>query len=172
VLIAMAGLPGTGKSTLARRLAAELGATILDKDSVRAALFDARDIEYSTAQDDFVLSIMLRVAAYLLDRDPARPIILDGRPFARRYQRDDLDRFARAHGAPLRIIACVCSDDTARRRLDHDASSGRHAAGNRDYALYLSIKAGFEPIVEPHIVADTDDDLETCLALCLSYVRG
>lgn len=172
MLIAMAGLPGTGKSTLARRLASELGATILDKDSVRAALFDARDIEYSTAQDDFVLSVMLRVAAYVLRKDPARPIILDGRPFARRYQRADLDQFARAQGVPLRIIECVCSDATARLRLEHDASSGRHAAANRDYALYLSIKAGFEPIVEPHLVADTDDALDTCLALCLSFVRG
>ena len=38
-LIALAGLPGAGKSTLAHVLAAELGAPVFDKDTVRAALF-------------------------------------------------------------------------------------------------------------------------------------
>jgi len=36
----MAGLPGTGKSALSRALAAELGGTVIDKDHIRAALFD------------------------------------------------------------------------------------------------------------------------------------
>src|SRR5690242_18237303 len=39
MLIAMAGLPGTGKSAIAARLAAELDAVALSKDDVRGALF-------------------------------------------------------------------------------------------------------------------------------------
>jgi predicted kinase len=35
VLIAMAGLPGTGKSRIAARRAIELGTVVLSKDSVR-----------------------------------------------------------------------------------------------------------------------------------------
>jgi predicted kinase len=38
-LVIMAGLPGTGKSTISRVLAAEVGGLVLDKDNVRAALF-------------------------------------------------------------------------------------------------------------------------------------
>jgi predicted kinase len=44
----MAGLPGTGKSTLARVLANDLGGVVLDKDVIRAALFPAALIEYSS----------------------------------------------------------------------------------------------------------------------------
>src|SRR5215469_2334110 len=102
MLIAMAGLPGTGKSTLARALAEALPATVLDKDTVRAALFAPEDVEYSTAQDDFCLSVMLQTAGYLWEREPTRRILLDGRPFARRYQRAEVADFAARHAVPFR----------------------------------------------------------------------
>ncbi len=44
----LAGLPGTGKSALAQRLAGALSAIVLDKDAVGAALFPQQEIEYST----------------------------------------------------------------------------------------------------------------------------
>ena len=65
MLILMAGLPGTGKSALSRALAAELGGTVIDKDHIRAGLFDPADIEYSTEQDEFCMRVMLKVAGYL-----------------------------------------------------------------------------------------------------------
>ncbi|MFN3211948.1 MAG: AAA family ATPase [Henriciella sp.] len=40
----MTGLPGSGKSTLGRRLAAELGWPILDKDDFLEALFDSQGL--------------------------------------------------------------------------------------------------------------------------------
>jgi predicted kinase len=64
MLIAMAGLPGTGKSTLAHHLAHALAAIVLDKDVIRAALFPPAWVEYSTEQDDFCMSVMFRVSAY------------------------------------------------------------------------------------------------------------
>jgi len=171
MLIALAGLPGTGKSRLGRALAAELPGIVLDKDLIRAALFSPGDIEYSTEQDDFCLAIMLQVAGYLLRKDPHKLIILDGRPFARRYQRAELVAFTDTHGGDLVIIECVCSDETARHRLERDAATTSHLASNRDYALYQTLKAHFEPIEESRLVVDTDQDLQICLALALTYVR-
>ena len=68
MLILMAGLPGTGKSTLSRALAAKLGGTVIDKDQVRAALFSLPDIEYSTEQDDFCMAVMLKVAGLFISQ--------------------------------------------------------------------------------------------------------
>ena len=172
MLIAMAGLPGTGKSVLGRELAGSLPGAILDKDAIRAALFPPGEIEYSTRQDDFCLSIMLQVADYLLSKDPAKYVILDGRPFTRRYQREDVVTFAQARQIPLCLIECVCSDEVVRRRLDQDVSDARHVAGNRNFELYLQLKAGLEPLQEERLIVDTEAPIDDCVARCLSYVRG
>lgn len=172
MLVALAGLPGTGKSTLAYHMAHALAALVLDKDVIRAALFPPAWVEYSTEQDDFCMSVMFQVSAYVLRKDPHQPVILDGRTFSRRYQVMALKRFAEELQTPLRIIECISSDGTARQRLEKAASGQkRHLAENRDYALYLEIKERFEPIDEPKLVVNTDEDLARCLDRCLSYVR-
>ncbi len=172
MLILMAGLPGTGKSTLARQLALALPALILDKDPIRAALFAPERIEYATAQDDFCMSIMLQVAEYLLDQDTATNVILDGRTFSRRYQVEMVADLAARLRQPLRIIECVCADASAQRRLEQDAARGSHVAGNRNFALYQAIQARFEPIEGPKLIVNTDEDLQSCITVGLAYLKN
>src|SRR5258706_2300283 len=88
MIILMAGLPGTGKTTLAHALAEITAGSVLSKDQIRAALFSPEDIEYSTAQDDFCMDVMLQAARFLLQKNPQRKVFLDGRTFSRRYQID------------------------------------------------------------------------------------
>jgi adenylylsulfate kinase len=169
-LIVMAGLPGTGKSTIAQALAQSLAAVVLDKDRIRAALFPATEIEYSTEQDDFCMRIMLQVAGHLLERTH-KWVILDGRTFSRRYQIEEVRGFAQKLGVPCRVIECVCSDRSVRERLQRDLDEGRHPATNRTYEMYLEVKARFEPIAEPKRVVNTDDPLKLCVQQALDYVR-
>ena len=171
MLIAMAGLPGTGKSTLARRLAEVCHAVILNKDTLRAALFPAPLIEYSIRQDDFCMSLLFQTARYMLQRNPSQTIIIDGRTFSRAYQIAAVEQLAGELDTPLKIIECVCSDETAYRRLERkETAKALHPATNRDYQLYLSLKAQFEPIQQPKLVVNTDGSLTRCLSLCLAYV--
>ena len=164
----MAGLPGSGKSTLSRALAAALGGTVLDKDQIRAALFQPNDLEYSTEQDDFCMGIMLKVAGYIFRNDASRKIFLDGRTFSRRYQLDRATGFAEALGQSWRILECVCSQETARERLANDKVG--HLAANRDFDLYLKVKAQFEEITVPKTVIDTDQPIEKCVELAKSVL--
>ena len=165
----MAGLPGTGKSTLARELARRTrgAGAILSKDEIRAALFSPEDIEYSVEQDDFVMDVMLDAARFLLRKTPARKIFFDGRPFSRRYQIDRVLEFARELAQPWAIIECICSDESARRRLDLEPDPS-HPAHNRSFALYLEVKARFEFISYPKTTINTDQPLEQCVQQALS----
>jgi adenylylsulfate kinase len=169
MLILMAGLPGTGKSTLSRALATELGGTVIDKDQVRAALFFPPDIEYSTEQDDFCMAVMLKVAGYLFRKDPARIVVLDGRTFSQTYQLKRATGFAEAISQPWRILECTCSESTARRRLTNDSS---HVAANRNFDLYLELKSRFEEITFPKTVIDTDQSLEACIHLATGALNS
>jgi predicted kinase len=171
MIVLMAGLPGTGKSTLAHELAVRTMGRVLSKDEFRHALFKSDEIEYSTRQDDFCQELMLQVAAYLLARDPSRMIFLDGRPFSRRYQIENVLAAADSLHQPWRILQCVCSEENARQRIEQQSSSGEHPAGNRDFQLYLEVKARFEAIIQSKTMINTDESLDTCVQQALASLR-
>jgi predicted kinase len=171
MIVLMAGLPGTGKTTLAHELAARTSGRVLSKDQIRGAVFLKEEIEYSSRQDDLCVEMILDVAAHLLECDPSRVIFLDGRPFSRRYQIDNVLTKASALHQPCRLLECVCSEKTAMRRVEQDAAAGIHGAGNRDYQLYLAVKARFEAIVLPKTIIDTDQPLENCIQQALAALR-
>src|SRR3954471_4500639 len=151
MLVLMAGLPGTGKSTLARAVADKTGAHVLDKDAIRASLFPAELVEYSREQDDFVLRIMLKVAGWMVRRDPNAIVLLDGRPFAKKYQLDQAIGFSEWIKTPWRVVECTCPEETARARL----STGAHPAADRNFELYQRVRAEWEEITRPKLVVDT-----------------
>ncbi len=168
MIVIMAGLPGTGKSTLAKAVAQRTGAIVLDKDSIRAALFPAEMIEYSREQDDFVVRIMLKVAGWMLRRDASRVVILDGRPFAKKYQLDQVVTFAEWIKVPWRIVECTCPEDVGRERL----AKSDHLAKDRNFELYLRVKAEWEEITRPKLALDTAAPLDELAARAVAYIQG
>jgi adenylylsulfate kinase len=159
MLIILAGLPGTGKSTLAHALAERLHGHVLDKDRVRDALFGPDRIEFSTDQDDLVVSLMLQAASHIWWKDDRAAIILDGRVFSRNSQLRQVTDFADKLGQSWHVIECVCSADTARRRIVADHAGGTHPAANRNAALYDAVRARFEPIPQPKVIVDTEENV-------------
>ena len=152
-IIAFAGLPGTGKTTLARRLAEQLGAVLLNKDELRAALFSPTDIEYSDRQNDFCMEVIYQLARYQLSHQPGRTIIIDGRTFSRKQQLDALMEAMRSIPHQLYVVHCRCSLEIAEARILND--HGSHPARDRDAALVRRVAASFEGITMPHLVVDT-----------------
>src|SRR5215212_9028247 len=110
MLIAMAGLPGTGKSTIAVKLAEALRGVVLSKDVVRSAMFPPPVLDYSTAQDDLAMSAVYTAARHLLRENPSRVVILDGRTFRRTAQLADLFALGREIGQEPVVIECICDE--------------------------------------------------------------
>jgi len=167
----MAGLPGTGKTTLVRELAARTSGRVLGKDESRQAIFSDGEIEYSSRQDDFCMQLMLQTAGYLLQQQPTRFIFLDGRPFSRRYQIENVVTVAASLRQPWKILECVCSEETARQRLQPHLAKQTHPAANRDYQLYQEVKSRFEAIPLPKSVINTDQPLALCIQQALAALQ-
>ena len=171
MLIAMAGLPGSGKSTVAACLAERLGAVVLDKDRVRAVLFPPRVLDYSAVQDDIAMAAIFQVAAAILQADPERIVILDGRTFLRPGQLQSLLDLAASLDETPRIIECICDNAVAKERLERDLVRGDHLAGNRSFALHQELKVAAVPLTVSRLVLDTGQlSFNECVRQCLDYL--
>jgi predicted kinase len=167
--VLFAGLPGTGKSTLARALAGPLDAAILDKDRVRSALFPAPLTDYSSKQDQVCMRAMLAAAAYLTELRRVPFIFFDGRTFSTHAQRDEVIQAAGGAGAPWRILHITCTDAVAEARLA--AVDPAHPAQNRDPALYRTIQQHFEPIQLPKLEVNTTLGVVRVLPAVEAYLK-
>ena len=172
MIVAMAGLPGVGKSTVARALTTPLGAVVLDKDHIRAGLFPPSQVDYSREQGDFCLDVMYRTAGWILSRDPSVVVILDGCTYTHAYRISTLRRVVADLGAACRLIECVCAEEIALARIDDDRTAGRHPAANRDATLYHQARAAAQALTGPRLVVDTGRPVRDCVADCLIYLAG
>jgi adenylylsulfate kinase len=169
--VLLAGLPGTGKSTLAAALSSRLHpSVVLNKDDVRAALFPGAATDYSEPQDNLCMEAMLSAASYLrAQSESPRFVFFDGRTFSRASHIRQIIDSAAANDAGWLILYLWCEDDIALARLVHSAD---HPAKNRDAALYSSLKQQFEPIQQPYLSVDTGRPLERCVEECVVYLTG
>lgn len=109
-LILFSGLPGSGKTTLARRLAQQLQLPVLAKDRIQAALRAHGLAERATADG---YHLMLDLADEQLALGVG--VILEA-VFPLPGFRDAARQLARQHGAGFRAIYCYCSDEEVWRQ--------------------------------------------------------
>jgi uncharacterized protein len=151
VLVAVGGLSGTGKSVLARALAADLepapGAVVLRSDIERKALF-ARGEGEKLPDAAYAAAVTARVFATLADK--ARRAIAAGHSaivdavFAEPHERALLEQSAAVLGVPCRGLFLAADLDTRIARIGgrrHDASDADAAVARKQESYDLGTLA-------------------------------
>jgi len=171
-VLLLAGLPGVGKTRLARALAPRLDAVVLNRDDIRDAIFPERYLDYSRAQNAVATDTLLAVLDYLLAGPRPPFVIVDGKPFSRAAEIAEARSHVLRHGGALTVVHCVADPASIARRLRHDLSANpRNARAGRDPEKAARIRESFEPIEAPHITLDTGGPPDAVVEACLRAIR-
>jgi predicted kinase len=148
MLIALAGLPGAGKSTLAKGLQARLHAEIVSRDTIRMAEFPEWD-DRAAKRAAFEI---VRLDVSLLLRTGAK-VVVDGATLATRSERHELHELAASLGAPFVLLWLDLPAEVAAERIATD----RHdAPRDRQPCRAHAVAGRFEPPVGEHGVVHLD----------------
>jgi predicted kinase len=147
-LILVCGLPGTGKSTVSKAIAERTKALLFNTDVVRKELFSRP--AYTQEEKDLVYKMLFEMAEKFLKQ--SKNIVLDG-TFYKEELRSRVKEIAQRNRSAFAIVEVVCSEKTAKRRLDERAKS--ESLSDADFCVYRKIREQFEPIREKHFVVDT-----------------
>ncbi|HEU0113718.1 MAG TPA: AAA family ATPase, partial [Thermomicrobiales bacterium] len=167
LLIAMTGLSGTGKSTVARRLARALGASAHASDIVRKELARVAGPAPATWESGIYdrqwteATYQRLFALAAADLAAGKPVILDA-AFLSTAQRRGAAEVAARGGARLLFVETVCDEATATDRIA--ARLGRGSASDATAAIYRRQRAAMAsapPDLPPgawRVQIDTEDE--------------
>ena len=161
-LLQMAGLPGSGKSALARVIGKRTGAVVLDKDILKTAALEAGSADDKQA-GSVAYETLFALAAHLPGQGLS--VVLDSPSFWDTIPAKGTAIAAGRH-VPYYFIECVCADrDELARRL---RERPRLASNPGEEIL----DKGRETIAPdgPYLRIDTTEPLERSLALALDYL--
>ncbi|MEV0644466.1 ATP-binding protein [Phytomonospora sp. NPDC050363] len=174
-VVLVAGAPGSGKTTLSRRLAGDLGWVLLAKDALKETIADAVGVSGVGESGRVGLAavrVLYSVASQLAGRGV--PVVVESAFHAGRARADLAPLLAVAAGVVVECVAPV--EVCAQRYAARVAAGGRHpchfdaerlAGGGPDFAAY-----GPLGLAVPTLRVDTVDGYEPGYAEVLAFVSG
>lgn len=145
MLILVAGLPGTGKTTFARALAKAIGAAHLNTDILRSTL--GLRGNYHPETKERVYREVLAAATAVLAR--GGNLVVDA-TFHRQSRRQAFAALADRQQHPQVWILVHAPRAVVRERLGHTRPDSE-----ADWEVYRKIEDGFEPLSVPHLKLDS-----------------
>jgi len=146
LLIIITGLPGVGKTTLAKSLAPLVNGQVLSTDKIRKELFS--NPTYSQLEQREVFDAMISAAKNLTSS--GTNCILDA-TFNREQSRTEVKNKLGLTDDQFHVIECICQEEVAISRLE----SRKNDYSDATVEVYQKMKIIREPVKAEHLTLNT-----------------
>ncbi|HWN98967.1 MAG TPA: AAA family ATPase [Blastocatellia bacterium] len=176
-VIAVTGLPGSGKTSIARAIAGELGLRFLSSDAVRKTLFEIKGRHeygmgpYGAEANRLTYQTLVERGRGLLAQH--RGVVLDA-TFRRNADRALSREMALNAGAQWIVIECRLPPEVVRERLERRVALGE-GLSDAAWETYVRQRSEFEPFEDrdsPRLDLDTSADLAVVAHRATDWLRG
>ncbi len=163
MLVIICGLPGVGKTTVAKNLAPLIDASILSTDKIRKEFIS--NPTYQREERALIYDVMILLAKYL--HQAGRNCILDA-TFNKEYSRNQVKNMLKISDDQFFIVECTCPEKIIFSRLKNRKDDYSDA----DVSVYQKMKKIYEPVKGKHITVDTSQDSEYNAKLIFEQITG
>lgn len=161
MIVVVLGLPGSGKSYFAVRLASRIGATYLSSDRIRQTMHRAG--QYSLQDKMVVYQEMVRLTEGEIGE--RKIVVVDG-TFYKQAMVQLFEDVAGKLSVPVHIIE-VMADES----LIHERLSKPRMYSEADFDVYKKVKAESEVLTNPHLqLQSTDDNITDMIDKAVQYL--
>lgn len=162
MIIIVFGLPGSGKSYFASRLAMQLDAEYVNSDELRMNMISRR--KYTDEEKWLVYDAMLDAMTHAVARQ--KPIILDA-TFYKDSIRKKFEKAAKRLNEKIIYIEVTAPESTIEDRLKIPRTYSE-----ADFDVYLSLKKASEPMKQDHLVlVSTNNNIVSMLHEAIQYIQ-
>ncbi|MFQ6015716.1 MAG: AAA family ATPase [Anaerolineae bacterium] len=167
VLLMLSGLPGVGKSYLARRLAEVVPFVIIESDLIRKTLFNPPT--YSREESFWVHRVCHTLMRKLLAKGVRT--IYDATNLIE-HQRALVYNIAQKAGAKLVIVKVVAAPEVVWERLGwRSEGDNPEDVSDADWRIYKRMSRREEPIGRNFVVVDASGDIDEAVYKILRVMR-
>lgn len=165
MLIIVCGLPGTGKTTLAKKIADETKSFLLNTDIIRKKMI--YEPKYTEEEKSLVYKLLFEMAEKFLMT--GKNVVLDG-TFYKKDLRERAKEIAKKTKNKFRMVEVRCDEKIVRKGMKE--RSKKESVSDADFEVYKKIKKQFEPIKERHMILDTTKGFNQAIQKFRERVRN
>ena len=168
LLVAMCGLPGTGKSHFASKLSEEVPFLIMETDRLRKVIVPHP--KYTTQEHRRVFNSCYQLIVYYLVNGYS--VLFDATNLNEDFRSHIYD-ISETTAAPLAIVHVTAPKNTVRRRLkERKANRYSNTYSDAGWLIYTRMVPVEEPVQREHYAVDSSHNIQPILNQVIDWARS